>query len=189
MCERETSSYRVRHAVEQRSQVRIAVFFRTEGVNGLRNIDNMGEVLALVKKYDEYYTNLTVSKEDSLMTLLEKFNSFDVLITPLGSHLGNLLFTFSERTVVIELTSTCITRDGQRWLENRMKHIISSGHTPTDNKLRELADNCDRVRGDTCEEVSGCESEQLTQIINANLHIDTNILVRNLEEAYKYILY
>ena len=186
--EHHKSSYRVRRHVEQRSQVRIAVFMRTEGINGRRKNENLGEVLDLVKTYDENYINLTVSKNDSLMTLVEKFNSFDILITPLGSHLGNLLFTFSQRTVVIELTSTCISRDGQRWLENRMKHIISSGHTPTDKVLRELAENCDRIRGDACEEVSGCESEQLTQIISADLHIKTDILTRNLEEAYMYLL-
>lgn len=170
-------------------RTRVAIFQKAEGVNGMRRFVNLAQVIELVRTFDVFLMNITVTSDMGLIETFETFNSFDILITPIGSHQANLLFTQLRRKVaIIEVVSTCIEANTMHWLQPRMKYTISSGHTPADHKLQRLVDHCSKVRGgQSCAETEGCNSKQLGKIITADMIVNIDILRGHFAAAVQYV--
>ena len=170
-------------------RIQVAIFYKAEGINGMRRFVNLAQVIELVQTFNVSLANITVTSDMELIEIFETFNSFDILITPIGSHQANLLFTQLRRKVaIIEVVSTCLSLDTMYWLEPRMKYIISSGHTPADHKLQRLVDQCSKVREKhSCAETAGCNSKQLGKIITADMIVNVDILRGHLASAVQYV--
>lgn len=111
--------------------LKIAVWNRTEGSNGLRSITNLDDVVDLAEQYSARPAQIVDT--NSRMAPIEQaslFNEFDILITTHGSHMANSVFV-KPHAVVIELMSVHLDlnlcRCGQSWAR---AYIHSLGHLP-----------------------------------------------------------
>ena len=110
--------------------LRVAVYRRSGGT-ALRKFVNLRDVEELVKEYsDRPPTIVTTGVSMPLRDQMSIFRSFDILITPHGSHLTNMVLG-SNSTAYIVLTPVYIdnkiSRQAHLWLK---KYIESFGHMP-----------------------------------------------------------
>jgi hypothetical protein len=116
------------------SHLRIHIFQRTpgDGKSGDRAFSNLNEVKELLQRYTEEPVKiLTVHSGLSVYEQSKVFRSFDILVTPHGSHLMNMLFE-PERTGIIEVAPTNhdnVFSHGSRHL-GIWSYITSTGHHP-----------------------------------------------------------
>lgn len=115
---------------ERRTALRIGIFRRTEGKSGLRRIRNLDEVQALAASLTRVPVKLfTLTSKSSFEEQFWAFRSLDVLITPHGSQLANMLF--APRTVFVELQAAgadvSFEVNGRRLVAG---YILSVGHLP-----------------------------------------------------------
>ena len=117
---------------ESRTALRIGIFRRTEGKSGLRRIRNLDEVQALAASFTRVPVKVfTLTSKSSFEEQLWAFRSLDLLITPHGSQLANMLF--APRTVFIELQAAgadvSFKVNGGRLVAG---YILSLGHLPVE---------------------------------------------------------
>jgi Glycosyltransferase 61 len=85
---------------EQKTATRIAVFQRT-GTAMLRSFINLAEVVDLAQSYTSLPVKvMTVNGSTPFRAQIRLFNTFDVLISPHGSHLANGIFTMNPNSKV-----------------------------------------------------------------------------------------
>ena len=112
---------------EQRSgTIRIAIFQRQEAMNGDRKYLNLPDVLSIVANYTSDYDVITTTSKTNLTKILKSFNSFDILITPHGSHIANVMFTLRTDVVIIETVGVCVNSGPRDWFSHRLNYLISS---------------------------------------------------------------
>jgi len=117
---------------QSRTALRIGIFRRIEGKSGLRRIRNLDEVQALAASFTRVPVKLfTLTSKSSFEEQLWAFRSLDVLITPHGSQLANMLF--APRTVFVELQAAgadvSFRANGRRLVAG---YVLSVGHLPTE---------------------------------------------------------
>ena len=173
------------------SSVRIAIFQRKEAGNGLRLYVNLPDVLSLVKNYTQRYSVITTSPETNLTTMITDFNSFDILITPHGSHIANALFTLREDVVIIETVGMLINDQSATWLQNRMTYLISTRHRSNEDAVQQVIEECGEIReahfkGAQLPEKCGTEATQ--RVMSSDLIIDLEILKNDIDKSLQ-ILY
>lgn len=84
----------------RKTNARIKIFQRTQTEN-LRAFINVDEVMALAQEYTTVPVEIvTVNKSSSIKDQIILFNSFDVMLTPHGSHLANGIFTMKPNSKV-----------------------------------------------------------------------------------------
>ena len=115
---------------ESGTGLRIGIFRRTEGQSGLRRIRNLDEVQSLAASFTRVPVKLfTLTSKSSFEEQLWAFRSLDVLITPHGSQLANMLF--APHTVFVELQAAgadvSFKVNGRRLVAG---YILSVGHLP-----------------------------------------------------------
>ena len=117
----------------------IKIFKRT-ATSMLRSFLNMDELVELVQRFTNVPVEIiTVNSSTSVKEQIVLFNSFDVLITPHGSHLANGIFTMNPgHKAVIEIASFAFDRV---FYSNYLSHLgfgqylLSTGHlTPPQNR-------------------------------------------------------
>jgi hypothetical protein len=128
--------------------LRIAIFVRNEGRVGLRRFLNFDDVFNLAASFTARPVNImSIGSDDSFMRAVELMNSYDILITPHGSHLTNALLNLRKlrKPSIIEVVSTCYNTDFKRNLEPSFAFFeISSGHKVPDTSLQRDIDVCER---------------------------------------------
>ena len=116
----------------EKSNARILIFQRT-GTSMLRKFTNLNDVIREVQQFTNFPVEVvTVNSTTSVKDQIKLFNSFDVLITPHGSHLANGIFTMNPVSKgIMEVASFAFDRV---FYSNYMNHIgygqylISTGH-------------------------------------------------------------
>mmetsp|Transcript_4869 Transcript_4869/g.17411 ORF Transcript_4869/g.17411 Transcript_4869/m.17411 type:complete len:536 (+) Transcript_4869:359-1966(+) len=142
---------------------RIAIFQRQgDSRNGLRRFVNLLEVKTLARMYSKNVEAITVSAETKLEEIVSTFNSFDVLITPHGSQIVNLLFTIKPtKLAVVEVVGSCQHYAFQLWLQHRFVYTVSAGHRSPSHEIQTTIDACEAGRqttpcGPICADQSNC---------------------------------
>lgn len=115
-------------------RLRIHIFQRTEG-KGLRSFLNLNETLELVHEYtsNASVSIITLNSSTTIVEQIKTFRGFDVLVTPHGSHLANIIFRDPGSTAIVEVTP--VVRDAS-FLDNARRanfssYIVSTGHEPS----------------------------------------------------------
>lgn len=79
---------------------RIVIFQRSSG-SSLRRFKNIYDVASLAQNYTSGIVQiLTLNDNDDVVSQIQVFRHFDILITPYGSHLANLI---EKKNSVIEI--------------------------------------------------------------------------------------
>jgi hypothetical protein len=167
------------------SKKRIAIFQRLEGTS-LRRFSNIQDVIDLALQKSPLVQLITVSSSTRFWDALQTFNSFDVLITPHGSHMINSLLTFHNPSI-IEVVGTCFNLDWPKALNSfTSSYEISSHHEVVglETQVEEL--NACNAR-QSCYETSECPLKILNQVIHSNLRVNITSLGQALERALQRI--
>lgn len=162
--------------------LRIAVWRRTEG-SALRLLTNLGDIQRLVQEYSDLPLSIvTASAATSPEEQVLLFRSFDVLITPHGSHLANMIFGRNS-TVYIEVASVYYddapTMNGATFAS---EWISSFGHLPYNNSdLLAKMTICSKSRA--WGPGSACNRSTRLRFIQSDLLVNTTILRADLDRA------
>jgi len=162
----------------------IYVFQRVAG-SALRNFVNIDAVEALVREFTDEYKVVTTSADMALEEQRGVFNSFDILITPHGSHLTNGVFIQSNATAIIEVQATCYNAD---FLTNLgvggvTNYALSTGHRSKSEKNDKVSAKCNSERGqgdDQCKKTEYCNQDRLNKVVQDDVIVDIDILRREL---------
>jgi sRNA-binding regulator protein Hfq len=94
-----------------KSNARIKVFQRTATAN-LRAFTNLQDIVALAQQYTTVPVEIvTVNGTTTLEQQIRLFNSFDILLSPHGSHLANGIFTMQpSQKVMVEMVPFAFDR-------------------------------------------------------------------------------
>ncbi len=173
---------------EQKSgPIRIAIFQRQEAMNGLRKYLNLPDVLSVVAAYTSDYDVITSTPGTNLTGILQTFNSFDILITPHGSHIANVIFTLRTDVVIIETVGVCVNTGPQDWFSHRLNYLISSGHASDRPEVQEIIRDCREERTLYCTQriypSPSCDDGKAEEVMRSDLIIDTAILKNDIEKA------
>jgi len=151
----------------------IAIFQRKEGSH-LRLFDNLAEVIDLSKSFSTCVQMITLTSNSSVAEAFDLFNSFDVLITPHGSHLTNGILIRKETPfmpAIIEMMATCYNDD---WKKNLRKftsyYSISTGHEVTSRNLQVKLHPC-RART-VCAPTEDCPIGLLKTAVQSNFKVN-----------------
>jgi len=162
--------------------LRFAIWRRTEGT-ALRLLTNEDEIRRLVGEYSDHPLSIVgATSHTPPEDQVSLFRSFDVLITPHGSHLANMVFG-TNRTVFIEVAAVqydnAPATNGAAFAG---EWILSFGHLPHNNTmLTEKMDGCKDNRDKSPE--GPCPQTLRLQFIQSNLIVNTTILRGDLERA------
>ena len=119
-----------------------ALWKRTEG-SALRHLVNEEEIKALVAEYTNNSLKIvSANSSTSINEQISIFRSFDILITPHGSHLSNMIFG-TGNAVFIEIQaaiySDIFSLNGKTFAKH---YILSTGHYPNNTDLEKLMEAC-----------------------------------------------
>mmetsp|Transcript_7125 Transcript_7125/g.14230 ORF Transcript_7125/g.14230 Transcript_7125/m.14230 type:complete len:447 (-) Transcript_7125:3600-4940(-) len=107
---------------------RIGIFQRKTG-QSLRSFTNLNDLRLLAQKYSPYPIEIvSIDESEPVSKQIMIFNSFDILMSPHGSHLANLLFT-SRKITLIEIISCAadeVFKENGELLG--VDYILSTGH-------------------------------------------------------------
>lgn len=170
---------------------RIAIFQRIEAANGLRKYLNLPDVVRLVGNFTEDYEIITITSEHTFTQAMELFNSFDILISPHGSHLANLLLLLRQDVVVIETVGVCMNTGPLNWFGRRIGYMISSGHSSDQDAVQSIIDRCVQERDSWCfqNEPPGahCDDGLAEEVMRSDLIIDLQRLQNDIEKALQFL--
>jgi len=163
--------------------LRIGIFQRSEGRSGRRRIHNLDEVQAVAASFTRLpVVFFSITTKTAFEEQLRVFRWLDVIITPHGSQLANMLF--APRTVYVELqaarTDTCFARNGRRLAAG---YILSVGHLPVQDRLSrhgmcKLSVERSLIRGCLRREPLNCR-----RLVNTDLFVNVQRLRADLAAA------
>jgi hypothetical protein len=161
-------------------QLRFALWNRTEGTS-LRLLTNVNDIRRVVSDISDHPLSiLTASSKTSPEEQVSLFRSFDVLITPHGSHLANMIFA-KPRTAFIEVSAVFFDEaPSTNGAAFAAKWILSLGHPTTNAQLTAKMKYC--MHRDQSEKGT-CPRGLRTQFIHSNLIVNTTILRRDIESV------
>jgi len=172
--------------------IRIAIFQRQSAANGLRKYTNLPDVLNLVENYTSDYEVITATPETNLTSILQLFNSFDILITPHGSHIANVLFTLRDDVAIIETVGVCMNMGPSNWFGHRLSYFISSGHGSDQESVQDIIHACRHERDAWCIDrvpPPNCDDGKAEEVMRSDLIIDLQILGQDIERASQVLSY
>ena len=117
--------------VDRCREKNIKILIQNRDLGTQRHIANMEDTVSFSKKFTKNVENFQTPNR--LEDQIEKYNSFDILVTMAGSHLTNIVFTNRTKVAVVEVGVAI--RDWF-WKENAIRFGISNyfyshvGHTP-----------------------------------------------------------
>jgi len=167
----------------------------------------MPEVLATAAKYTTLpIRSLTASGATSATAQMAMFRDFDILITPHGSHLANMIFT-APQALIIEVTATqyddIFCTNGKVLAGG---YLQSFGHRPVISKYqKEQRDSSKRYRHALVEDPAtlmqqcpvspgwrtaeargeDCTFAQRLQLVQSDLVVDVKALEGSIEQAVR----
>jgi hypothetical protein len=163
----------------------IRIFQRSEG-NHLRAFVNLKEVEKLAAIYAVDVKTITLSSNSTFAQAVSEFNSFDILITPHGSHLTNgiLMLDRSRKPFIVELVSTCVNSDFKDNLGKEFAtYFISTGHELEDTKLREASQGCEGYEHRACRLSNVCSFGAVRSAAEGNISVNLTTLQAVLQSA------
>jgi len=161
----------------------IHIFQRADG-SALRKFVNLEEVKKLAKEFSPNVKVVTTSGKMDFEEQRKIFNSFDILLTPHGSHLTNSIFIQNNNTSIIECQSSCF----HRFITDSFSdYVISTGHQPEKESNREIARRCNERQGDACQLSKFCNQNKAQMLLQDNLIIDIEILREEFRRSVKKI--
>lgn len=106
----------------------VAIFQRTGGL-ALRRFENLDEMVDKLQAFlDTPIKKITTDENSSIEEQVKLFNSFDLLLTPHGSHLTNMLFTLRNVTIVEIVACPSDLAFSQNGIILGVHYIVSPGH-------------------------------------------------------------
>jgi len=156
-----------------KERLRISIFQRNEG-KSLRKFVNLHDILSLSSAFSEHVSVVSLNSSSTFVDAVKSFNSFDILLTPHGSHLTNGLLIFEERyPIIIEVVATCVNEDFKKNLEIHFAdYEISTGHRATDPVLRESISGCKTYELRNCSFSEECLFGNVRAASTADLEVD-----------------
>lgn len=161
------------------SKLKFAAWRRTEG-SALRRFTNMDDIKLLVGKYSSIPLSvISVSSTTPPEEQVKLFrSSFDVLMTPHGSHNANMIFS-PYATAFIEIAAVPFDKapfhNGKSFVK---KWTLSYGHLPFNNtNLVKKMKNCSNEDRDVCNKYTRL------LFIQSDLVVNVEILQKNLEHV------
>jgi len=177
------------------NRLRIHVFKRTEG-RGLRDVVNLNEVVALAQTYTSISIEVvTINSTTPVRVQAAIFGAFDLLITPHGSQIANIIFTDPSRTGVIEVLPVVRDRSFANNARDAgfLSYIISTGHAPfsvsaADTNLDNVCLNGSKVMKQNCwlephTDIWECSNEWKSTLTSCNIFVNMTILEKHIKEA------
>ena len=162
------------------SRLKVSLLQRTEG-SSKRRFVNLDQVIELASEYTKYLSIITVNSTTSFRDTLNVFNSFDILITPHGSHLTNGLFIASSAVSIIEVVATCFNLDLLKNLHSLVDYHISEGHQPVDASLKSDVIRCNEQKI-FCSRLN-CSLALKKKMVHSDLLVNLTILRRDIENS------
>lgn len=163
--------------------LRVALWRRTEG-SALRLLKNEDEIQSLVSEFTKQpISMISANSETSPEEQAKAFRSFDILITPHGSHLANMMFSTKE-SVFIEVSA--VFYDGAPMMNGRAfakQWIHSLGHVPYKNTNLEDKMGLCTERSSGNEPNSSCPKNLRYQFIQSDLIVNLTILRRDMRRS------
>jgi len=158
--------------------MRIVVFQRTEGT-ALRRFRNLAEVMSMLSNHTSSPVEVvTVTSRTPVQDQARLFaDGFDMLVTPHGSHLANIILCEPNETAMVEVVPAVYDTvfEGNAIQVGFRSYITSTGH-------RAVCDVCDKYAADKCEVEAStglrkCAEKNVRQTLLQNdMVVDTNIL-------------
>ncbi len=174
--------------------IRIQVFQR-QGGSSLRTFVNLDDVVQLLQNYTSLpvsvvTTDLSTPVEDQARL----FRSVDLLVTPHGSHLVNLIFSEPQSTAVVEVVAAMYDRvfEIEAKAMNISSYLTSTGHMPVQSDGPSICNDGQKVMLENCAPSANSSTWHCTdtaihkQLIHCNLYVNTTILdveIRNSIDA------
>ena len=139
---------------------KIVVFQRTGGINPTRDFSNRVEVVDILSTFSTRKVEIiTTTEKMSLEQQAEVFSDFDIIVSPHGSHLTNLMFS-KPGSLAVEVKTVLHNDDNRRMAESSgMFYIRSMAHhngdkqdinSNVDVNTSELAHELDLVLEEVC---------------------------------------
>ena len=161
------------------SSLRLAIYERH---GGSRLLTNKEDIFTLFREFSNHTKIISISGDTSVDEVYKQFNSFDVLVTPHGSHMANLIFTRSKRFAVIEIVGRDFWSPASErlfWQPVIPYYDMSFPHDSTDPSVQKLIDNVSAVY------YPGNSGR--AEIMKSNLVVNVTRLREKLSETARYI--
>ena len=162
------------------SSLKVSILQRAEG-SAKRRFANLDQVIKLISEYTNHLRIISVHSNMRFRDTLKNFNSFDILLTPHGSHLTNGLFIASNSTSIIEIVATCFNLDWSKNLHNFVDYRISQGHQTVDHSLNKDVVRCNHQT--TLCSRENCSLRLKKKMVQSDLNVNLTILRGDIENS------
>lgn len=172
--------------------LRIHIFQRTTG-STLRSFQNLEEVQTLLRRYTSAPVKMvTFDMGTPVEEQAREFQAFDILVTPHGSHLANIVFSRPETSSIVEVAP--VVRDpcfrNNAVDANFSSYIISTGHRPVSIQggadRRDYCLTKENLVAEHCKFQKGlwvCPAPWRSQLTSCDTFIDIDILKTDIEKT------
>ena len=177
-----TNSHRLERSCESEciSNLEVSILQREEGT-AKRRFVNLDEVIELVSEYTTNLKIISVHSDMRFRDTLDAFNSFDILLTPHGSHLTNGLFITSNLTSIIEVVATCFNLDWQKNLHEFADYHISQGHQVVNDSLNKDVLRCNDQTVFCSRQ--NCSLKMKKKMVQSDLIVNLTVLRADIEKS------
>jgi hypothetical protein len=177
--------------------LRMHLLQRSTG-SSLRTFTNLDQVRALLQNFTSASVPVvTVNDTTPLSTQVDAFQAFDVLVTPHGSQIGNMIFSDPNTTSIIEIIP--VVRD-IAFYRNAVEadfasYIVSTGHTPAPildrpdtHNMNQICDDGQLLMEEHCQydkqvEMWKCPPKWNKLLVHCDTLVDVSILEQHLKQA------
>ena len=162
-------------------KIRLSLYERPITDRNRRLLVNKDEIFDLFREYTSHVDTVTVGKDSTIAEVYDAFNSFDVLVTPHGSHMLNVLFTNSSRYALIEVTGSDLyskADEVRHWSSIVPYYDLTFPHTSTEAELQIIINNSSGPLG------GGLHAQKVMQ---SNLIVNITLLRDVLQGALDYL--
>lgn len=164
--------------------VRIAILQRRSG-SALRRFQNLKEVRSMLGNYTSLPVNVVIADADTSIRDQARFfaDGFNLLITPHGSQLANMIFCNPNHTAVIEVLPVVY----DPVFETNAKGMGLIYHTSTGHQA--LCDDCEQLVKERClqdpsNEVWACKEFGVRlKLLQSDMIVDLRVLKRDVERT------
>ena len=158
-------------------KLRIGIFQR-KTTSHLRRFINLDDVLSLARTLAGQVDIISFDKHSTINQVALLMNSYEIIITPHGSHLTNGLFAMFM-PFIIEIVPMCWNNDFGGNLAGLSHYEISTGHNLKNASLGSLIRQCSQCKNYN----ENCTQNHAGQAIQSDLLVNLTILSNALTRA------
>lgn len=172
--------------------LRIHLFQRSTGTT-VRSFTNLEQVRALLQNFTSVPVSIvTINGSTPLASQADAFRAFNVLVTPHGSQISNIIFSDPNTTAIVEVLP--VVRDIAFYINavdaKFASYVVSTGHTPAPipGRSNPVCDEGQKPVDEHClyDDNLGmwtCPDEWKSQLTACDTLVDLSILERHLKKA------